>query len=153
MMADRLMAMVEAYRCSGGSEEHHARKEQLRIEFERVEADLDHLTEAVRTDWHRLVTTYVAPLDTIPDRAISHLRSLPSGTEIGSADLAAAIGTDSDGFAACMQLARNAGVVTARAVKRRLVWSLGVNGAIGALPRVLASARGPRPRYNAGVER
>lgn len=149
MLAARLMAMVEAYRCSGGREEHHARKDQLRIEFERVEADLEQLTDAVRADWHRLVTTYVAPPGTIPDRAISHLRTLPPGTEIGSADLAAKVGTDSDGFAACMQLARNAGVVSARAVRRRLFWSLGANGAIGALPRVLASARGPRPRYKA----
>lgn len=149
MLAERLMAMVEAYRCSGGRDDHHARKEQLRIEFERVEGDLEQLTDAVRADWCRLVTTYVAPLDTVADRAIAHLRSLPPGSEMGSADLAAAVGTDSDGFATCMKLARNAGVVSARAVRRRLRWSLGINGAIGALPRVLPSAPGPRPRYKA----
>lgn len=36
MTPEKLMELVEVYRCSGGREEHHARKEALMAEFERL---------------------------------------------------------------------------------------------------------------------
>lgn len=77
--------------------------------------------------------TYQTKPDTTPHRAVEHLQTLPEGTELTTADFAAALGVDQGVFVQCMKAPRKHGLVTARqseARGRALLWSLG-DGAPG----------------------
>lgn len=59
------------------------------------------------------LTTWTPTPGTIPALAIAHLRTLPHGTKLSTAELSEAIGHSTQGFAAYMKPARDLGMVAA----------------------------------------
>lgn len=65
---------------------------------------------------------------TIPHRAVEHLKTLPEGTALPTAELAAALDVEPTVFVQCMAAPRKHGLVAARQSEgrgRALLWSLG----------------------------
>jgi len=73
-------------------------------------------------------TPYQTQPGTIPHRAIAHLQTLGDGAKLSTAELAEAIGAQTNGFPTCMRPARDAGMVVCSLKpgnRNILYWSLG----------------------------